>query len=497
MYNLLPPIKHYPARRPFPRRTAVTVLEVLFATMVVVVGLIGIASIIPVAARNAQEAASHTSALNLGLSWADSFFARGLHRPSPNLAQGQMSWLWYRDFAVLQGTSPGWENLARSGYINNADRIRLNGFFSASPYESSTYSTISIPPPPDPNRRVWGRVPVCIDPYTFTSDSLTQRIAQSAPRVGSYRAAVFPYFNERYDPVLDPFSVPTLGLDQPRMLRVTLAFGQTIPPAGGPYPRGSESSRAMISSIFGSVDELQVDDSVELDPAVVDRDSRPASRFFVRAGGNQALKSLTDGRYTWMATVVPSEPLLVEVNTVAKANAYIQRPAEDCLVSFVVMNRHSHEFVSPLANPVVGDTESQPTGERLVRVYPLSGNFQGGTGGRVRLIASDSVPSKLAVGDWLMLGRNYMLDATGRAYAYFRWYRVIGTSGDAEYGMLDQLRVAVDPGFPVANDPPATTGVWARDVVLEGPDFAFGPTPTMATLVSGVVTVVERQVKLQ
>lgn len=494
MYNLLPPMKQYPARRPFPRRTAVTVLEVLFATMVVVVGLIGIASIIPVAARNAQEAASHTSALNLGLSWADSFFARGLHRPSPNLAQGQMSWLWYRDFAP-NNVRPGWEDFYRSyGTLssNHQGRIGVSGPLFV---ESATFSD-GNGNFNDPNRRVWTRIPVCIDPYTFTSDSFQQRINldPAASRLRSYRAAVFPYFNERYDPVLDPFSVPTLGLDQPRMLRVTLAFGQTIPPAGGPYPRGSESSRAMISSIFGSVDELQVDDSVELDPAVVDRDSRPASRFFVRAGGNQALKSLTDGRYTWMATVVPSEPLLVEVNTVAKANAYIQRPAEDCLVSFVVMNRHSHEFVSPLAN---GATESQPTGERLVRVYPLSGNFQGGTGGRVRLIASDTVPSKLAVGDWLMLGRNYMLDATGRAYAYFRWYRVIGTSGDAEYGMLDQLRVAVDPGFPVANDPPATTGVWARDVVLEGPDFAFGPTPTMATLVSGVVTVVERQVKLQ
>jgi len=488
----------------FPKRSAVTVLEVLFATMIVVVGLIGIASIIPVAARNAQEAASHTSALNLGLGWADSFFARGLHRPAPNRSQGQMSWLWYRDYKVVQGTSTGWENMIRDGYANAADRIRVNGAFTAL-LESSSYSAFPNTQSADPTRRVWARIPVCIDPYTMTSESLRERIrlepgGMIGTRVGSYRAAVFPYFNDRYDPVLDPFSAPSFSLDQPRMLRVGLAFGQQELPLpyqqNITYQQGILANRAMVSNIFGSVDELQIDDSLDLDPAAVDRDSRPASRFFVKSSNNLALKSLTDGRFTWMATVVPLEPLFSEVNTPAKANQYARRPADSCLVSFLVLNRHSHEYVTPLQDPAPGDFEKQPTGERLARVYPLSGNFQGGTGGRVRLIANDTVSSKISVGDWLMLGRYYMADATGRPYPYFRWYRVIGTSGDADYGLLDMLRVP-DSGFPAANDPPAATNVWAKDLVLEGPDFAFGSTPTLATIVSGVVTVVERQVKLQ
>lgn len=472
------------------RRSAVTVLEVLFATMVVVVGLIGIATVLPFAARNAQEATAHTQALSMGLGWADSFFARGLHQPSPTIGQGKMNWLWYRDYDPSNTGGHGWENFIRGGYLINDDRNRVN--VSQSRFESQSFS-VGVG---DYHRRIWGHLPVCIDPYFMTSESMLSRVATSNTRVGSYRASVFPYFNDRYDPVMDPFSLPSLTVDQPRMLRVGLAYGQ-VPVPPNPYQRGQLMSRSVISGIFGSVDDLAVDDSASIQSTEVDRQSRASSRIFSRDPSGTALKSLVEGRYTWMATVVPFEPQLSDVNDTFKADRYARQKAENALVSCVIMNRHSHEYVPALNNPLPGSTEGHPTGERMARVYPLSGNFTGGAGGRVRLIANDLVSSDLGVGDWMLLGRYFLLDGntsspsfTPRPYPFFRWYRVIATTGDAAFGGFQSLAPTTN-----ANDP-LSQNVWARDVVLEGPDFAFGATPTFATLVSGVVTVIERQVKL-
>jgi hypothetical protein len=467
------------------KRRAATVLEVLFATFVIVVGLIGIASIIPVAARNAVESNAHSNALSLGLGWADTFVARGLHQPHPNPSQGHLSWLWYRDYAVNANFPPGWENFVRPGYFNAADRLRVNG--SVNPFESFSYSPIDGSSG-NPSRRIWGHLAVCIDPYTMTSESFLARVGTNSTKVGSYRAAAFPYFNDRYDPAVDPFGTPTLEIDQPRMLRVGLAAGQSLVP----YAQGIPTQRSLVSNLFGSNDDYVVDDSEDLELSAVDRNSRPAARFFSRLLDNSPIRALSDGRYTWMATVVPAEPEPFEVSTPALADQYVRRPSDNCLVSFLILNRHNHEFVRPGADPVLGDVESQPSGERMARVYPLSGNFFRGAGGRVRLIANATVSDQLSVGDWMMLSTYLFSDARGRPYPYFRWYRVIGVNAEAQFATFGDLC----PNPDVANDPMGEN-VWARDVVLEGPDFVFGGVPASATLVSGVVTVIERQVKLQ
>lgn len=50
-------------------RRGATILEVLFAIFVVIVGLLGIASLIPLAARNAVESNAHNNAQSLGPRW--------------------------------------------------------------------------------------------------------------------------------------------------------------------------------------------------------------------------------------------------------------------------------------------------------------------------------------------------------------------------------------------------------------------------------------------
>ena len=60
-------------------RTAITLIEVLFAMLVAVVGLMGIASLLPLAARNARESNGFNFVQGAGQGWYQEFTARGLN----------------------------------------------------------------------------------------------------------------------------------------------------------------------------------------------------------------------------------------------------------------------------------------------------------------------------------------------------------------------------------------------------------------------------------
>lgn len=404
------------------KNKAATLLEVLFATVVLVVGLLGIATLIPFAARDAQEANNNNQALALGLAWADSFFARGFHKILPETSEEAYRWYWRND-PVLGPQS--WQD------------------FSTSP--GGSYSQLSG----TPIGRQWGAQPVCLDPYLMTSAVDTQLFDRG---VKGYRAAVFPYYDDGYDPLSNP-TVATPGgtaFDQPRMLRASLGyFGGTLKLA----------PRELIQGIFGSIDEVVADSYI--DPATETDVSRdlPATRLFVTgmnsANSKVALKSALEGRYTWMATVSPAEP-------------FGNFNSADALISVVIMHKHKHSI----------DAGELPTaqGERLTVVQPLSGDFVGGAGGRVRISCYSDIDSKLEIGSWIVLGR-FFENSAGQCFPYFRWYRVVGMDGE----------------------PKVNGTAWSREVVLDGPDFGFSNNVkerTYGTIVGGVITVVERMARV-
>lgn len=431
----------------YAQRRAVTLLEVLFATIVIVVGLLGIATLIPFAARDAQTANNHTQALSLGLGWAESFYTRELHRPSPSAGKEGYGWRWYRDFN-FGGNPPAWEDFV----------VGIPSFSSFSDLGTNKVN------------RLWGFTPVCLDPYTMTSTdrlSLFRRYSTDLPGAPhsstAYRPSVFPYYEDGYDPQSDPLSPTATVYDQPRMLRATLGFGEPL--VGSPV---TVVTRKVVESLFGSADDLVADEYIDPALALPESDYYPARRLFssavsdpaIAVAGQPALKSLTDGRYTWMATIVPYEPTGIIT--------------ESALVSFLILHRHNHTI----------DFTARPTvlGERSLNVTPLSGNFIGGAGGRVSVSTSADTDDTLEVGNWIMLGRfftNPSNPADTNLYPYFRWYRIIG---------LDQQTTI-------------NGGAWSRTLVLDGPDFDFNTgNPALATygtIVGGVITVVERQVKLQ
>ena len=291
-------------RFPFKKNAGVTVIEVLFAAGIAVFGLIGIASLIGVAGRQASQANEVAEAQALSNSWYADFVTRGLNDSS--------QWRWFND------------------QLGGAYAAKFVAFAnSGSP--SSMTSTPSV--------RTAFRHAICIDP-TFFADA-TNITAMSLPNTfgaaQAYRPGLFPYYQDNFDPTSDPFAPAALGADMPRLLRVSLASSVAA----------GIMSETLVEQIFQSHDDL--------DP-VQDEDDKtlPATRFINTGGG----KLLSKGKYNWFATLSPREfaSTLEFSNSTSSEKLYT--------LDIVVMHRRDRQFFVPLS----GGVENIPQGERLLAV---------------------------------------------------------------------------------------------------------------------------------
>ncbi|HBE67286.1 MAG TPA: hypothetical protein DDW52_03965 [Planctomycetaceae bacterium] len=457
-----------------PARRGVTVLEVLFATGVAIAGMFGIASLLLMAGRQASESNRSLESQTLGHDWYNEFLTRDLHSPS--------NWVWYQDYEY------------NAGGVTIPPQSRSFQKISALPLEARlTHSGASVQ-----RVRPTGKMSVCIDPYFYSNRFLRNNLGlfNESNTASWYRLAVFPHYDDDFNPIVDSASTRDSGLawmDQPRMLRVAL---------GSPSAIWSEK---LVQEVFSTNSELVVSASED------DR-TIPALRGYslTPLGPNSTpipTKGLSKNQYSWMATLSPLE----EVN----------RTSEDYYtLSLVVMYQRDRFFdVTDITS------ENKPEGEGVTWVVPLSGNFTGGSGGRVRLISSVDISTSLGVGDWIMLskfvgGRTVGGSSLVEAFPVFRWYRIVATdvepdatlpfytSDTSDVDALDTTGLTSDPyGRNVGNNQ-----VWVRDVVLDGPDWDFNllhpvtneatgavvtvPAPTTGTLVQGVVAVHERVVEI-
>jgi hypothetical protein len=467
-------------------RAGTTILEVLFAIFVVIVGLLGIASIIPLAARNAVESNAHNNAQSLGPTWLNSFVGRGLNNSNAFEDKGQgYNWVWLQDYGTNQGYRP-----FRKLYVDGTERTRIE--IQAPLNVSRTYSSVTA----SEGVRIWGYQSVCIDPTFFTEPDVRQRIQAGFSRIQGYRAAVFPYFDDGFNPVTDPAQPSDPWHDQPRMLRVSLGTGVSL--------SQTIVSRKLVDGMFSSSDDLPIStysQDVATGEQIVD-ETIPATRLF-QSLANGLQKSIPNSEYTWLITASPEEPRSLP-GTQAELNA----TTRDYTVTMVVIHRRDKQFIDPNLTPTPGSVEDKPAGERLVWVVPLSGNFSNGNGGRVRLIANAATEDSVHIGDWIMLGKHYLINPAipAQRYSYFRWYRIVAVDQEKREDFLSNI----SPSGTDPYDNAAGQTVWSRDVVLEGPDFDLSfrasntvnnvpdiPTPTTGTLVEGVVTVLERRLTIQ
>ena len=458
---------------PTRQRFGISVIEVLFAMGVVVIGLVGIASLLPLAGKNAAESIHFADAQALSNDWYGEFSTRGLNFSS--------EWIMYRDFGT-----PGYQKF---------DKQRSTALTNKGCFPASVSGMV----------REVGRESVCLDPYFFTHRSVefpsTTSWTSTTPRSQSnwYRPAVFPYYQDTYNPLVDsayPVSNIYAWDAQPRMARVSV-----------PSALSATSALSMkdLERAFLSTDDVAV--TVDVPGLIDDKD---ASQPPMRVGLSNAKFSALNN-YSWLATISPSEPIAPNLST-DSTNFYT--------VSLVVVHNRDLTIWDPaVLSPRAGAAdppriEEKPQGEQLMWVEPVSGDFIGGSGGRVRLIGNDGTKDDLRSGDWVMLSRTYAT-TTGSGgglvpFNVFRWYRVlsveqaqeptlIGTPNPPyQLGTLGQVKEDQSSTVDPFNLTPPNL-VWGRDVVLEGPDWIFSGTPsglaaspTTATRVRGTKTVIER-----
>lgn len=449
-------------------RRAATILEVLFAIFVVIVGLMGIASLLPLAGRNAQESNDATNALTQGRIWENEFFARGMNNPNENTEKAVgFNWVYRGDASAPAGF----------GIFNKTSARTLN--------LSDPAQTIL------PRQRTWQQLSVCIDPLFMSEPNVVDGFTNGTSRLGAFRPAVFPYYEHGYDPTED--SALETGAspwtDQPRMLRVSLGGGTGIP-----------IPQSMARELFQSTDDLAMvkDDSDKTIPA-----SRSFSFTAGLGGTGGPNKQSLEGDYSWLATLSPE----FDSSPSAATNDYV--------LSIVIMRKRDLGFPSAATPPAVGSETSKPQGERLVWVYPLSGDFVAGNSGRARLIANSATNDQVQIGDWIMLGKHFAVHevppippATQTGYSVFRWFRIIAADPEPRRASLADVVPDTTGADPFGG---SGTEVWARDVVLEGTDWSFSggvaplfsaagaqigsvAAPTTGTLMSNVITVIERNV---
>lgn len=368
------------------KRDAITVIEVLFAAGIAVFGLIGIASLISVAGRQASQSNAVSQSQAYANAWYADFVARGFNDST--------RWRWYDDQAKVYknfGTLPG--------------AININ---STTPPTSGT--TVN-------STRTRFRNAICIDPAFFAEATNGSEITKTFVAGQAFRPGLFPYYQDNFNPLTSPYN-PTGGLgllsvDLPRLLRVTLtdaASGSVIP-------------ANVANRLFLSLDDL----AVYADEA--DR-TLPATRL---VGSNAASK----GEFSWFATLSPREFSAAEI-----LNGPTNSSLESLFtLSIVVLHRRDRQFFVPLSS--ASGPEEMPQGERLLSVSAPT-PFVGGSGGRVELSATNEVSNKMRLGDWVMLTR-HQSTAAGRSVVV-RWFRIIGMDAEPTIGTVGWSRNVVLEG---------------------------------------------------
>ena len=400
-------------------RRGITLLEIMFSIGVVTVGLLGVLALLPLAAHQAQKGLIATRAAVTANNALNDFESRGMRDPK--------SWMFYY---------PGGGTPPAAPAQNGMYRMRPPGETPVWQFAFGEWTW--SPPAPQP---------VCIDPRFIAANG---GFSQDATKITS----AFPYYKT------DP-SIP--AINQPRMNRVTLWSGVTLP--GTATPLAMTDARA--DQVFVMDDDLLFDlptDATE-EPnqifgsagadgrwgeAGLDDDSNGVVDDSSEAGWAGTDDVMTqrqyEGAFSWLATLAPESNDLYTLSVVV----FYQRDAT------LDMNENS---------------------ERLVQVATFLNSGIGG--GDVVLETRPGRPQtdlELSPNDWVMLAGNSF---DGQK---FRWYRVV--AADTE---------VTETG----------NGTWQRYATLSGPDWNraewLPPAifPTQATIMNDVVAVYERVIRLE
>lgn len=339
------------------RLRGVSLVEVIFSIGVILIGLLGVMSILPLAGNRAQDSIS----LSVGSTFADSVF----------------------------------------------QRLKAERFFS----NRRLRSIVEVPPasaPPDdifrtlvlPTNPATRLEPFCIDPLFVSDSGYFTRPIPTAPaafnrvQFGSYSVRFFPFYTLTHDPTTDPSAPQTMMVTSPvNFSRLTMRrVGISL--QGSTVFLDSEQAYHLVESSddvsFVRPSDRTQSGYIQNLPAVLDSNDlslQPWQRYGSR---------IPTGEFTWIATVVPQA-----------GNRFAS-------VSIVVIRKRQRTLLVP--ERAAQNPQGNATDERLAYVTTATG-FSGGAGGVVELVSSDKTVSRLVSGDWLMLSA---MSNSGPVHRWYR-----------------------------------------------------------------------------
>ena len=499
-------------------RTATTIMEVMFAIGIMMVGLVGIASLIPLAARQASDSRVLTQATSLSQNAYREFLARSMHAPSV-----ERPWLLCedRDLSSQNGITHFSQPSNYYTKWNTPAYIPIRSFKELVYYQAGIEqgSLAQNPKNLSESAGYGARFSYCIDPMFMASQPTVARAVGSEYE---YRRSRFPYYMDTLNPLASPTSPEHNWVAQPRMIRVTIPATDAATTLVALEPGvGTGVNLPMrpklAERLFSNLDNLSV---VVND---TDRSLNGVRGLYTVPNGTEppALAQMASSQdLSWMATLSP-----LEQDTLYAQNTYT--------LSVVMFNNRDRTFAAPVDSMAGAlDTGSLPTGEIIAYAEPsiipngstppmgsmapytreysyggangFSVNLFGYAGpGMVDAAGELRRELRIKVGSWIMLSRRFYFSATGdtradtaRSKDIFKWYRVVGVGSSPD--------ILPNATLPTVADPLGNTmsqSIWRQQVQLVGPDWAFRQDtglflPTTATIVPGVVSVYERIVTM-
>ncbi len=456
--------------RPNRFSAGLTVVEVLFAMVIILIGLLGIAAMIPFAGRQAEDSYKTTQALAAGESVLGLFNSSSIVRPRMDAP-----WLFIADQG---GRSP----------IASLNEFYLNEF------NSRKSAPNPAPVTPLDVARLQNQVigmGFCIDPL-FWGYQTTQ------VGLGNFAKTRFPFYNDLMPTSYDPLgSGPTFFT--PRLRRVSLLDPSA--PAGS--PRWLRLPAAIQLATMSGGDLIQAQPEV-------DRSSAPLRGEYVDGSG-ALIQSPTSGTsVSWLATITPVDetPVIVpEMLAGASASAPALVP-ENYNLGVVVFSKRDVRDLNLDPTTGIPATGIPPVSERIgfLNDAPPGTSLSWNSGAFDIVIEADAqvdslgapiLDPRIKVGDWLMLSRSTSVEievsppAVSLATAVLatrqrhKWYRVIGISGDNAFPRV--VRVTGEPWFWTNHEQKIFTKYGVTSMAM--------PT-TAVTLLKNVVQVYERTVNL-
>lgn len=353
----------------------VSLVEVIFSIGVIIIGILGVMSILPLAGRRAQDSVS----MSIGAAMGDSIAAEILsNRWNQN---GQLRILTPADTAVLTVTDA-----------------------PVSPFVY-TPTTFTIP-----------EQPFCIDPMLTRADAT---VTASTDQSG-FNTVYFPYYKPTHNPTVDPSELAPAQLAEdanaPAPLRRLIRVGLLRQPTTAAAPvKSNLLSTSEAFRLAERSDDVRFERPKDRTlPAII-----PGVSATSLPGATTYGTRFGSGAFSWIATVVPE-----------------QTPGYATLSVVVIRNR-LRDFDMPSTNPAT-IPERNASAERLAYVNPPTSafpptGFVGGAGGMVTISSSLNTVSRMQPGQWVMLSgftRDLSSTSLTAKWPIHRWYRIAALGGD-------------------------------------------------------------------